>query len=78
LPPEHIPTKTLTGLLFALDFMLVLFTLFRNYLASNIRAEYNETFYIGLALLIVLQSLLIGIPIVYLFETTNPNVAFLV
>ena len=74
---EHALQDLFAGLVIALDFVLVVFTTFQISRAGRVKAEYNETFYIGLALLIVLQSWLIGVPIVIVFRFSNPSIAFM-
>lgn len=74
---DHAVSGLFSGLVLGMNFLLLVFTTWQNGRASNVKAEYNETFYIGVALIIVLQTWLLGFPMVFVFHSTNPNVTFL-
>jgi ABC-type branched-subunit amino acid transport system substrate-binding protein len=58
--------KYFVGTLFAVNLIYVIIGNYQTYRTRMMPAEFNETSYIGLSMLSVLESLLIGVPIIFL------------
>lgn len=63
------------ALYFAINFSAVLFANYQSYLARNIRTEFNESYYVAIAMATMGEAALIGIPVLVLLRN-SPSAYF--
>lgn len=68
---------TFVTLLLIINLSAVVFSLYQSYLARNHPSQYNESYYVAIAMASKLEAILLGVPVLILLRD-NPTASFLV
>ena len=74
---EGVASTVIVSLLLALNFLCVVITNIQAYKTRKVSDEFNESNYIVLAMISIMQIFLVGVPLVFL-TTNNPTACFFV
>merc|ERR1712157_69176 len=74
---EEVASTVIVSLLLALNFLSVVITNIQAYITREVSDEFNESKYIALAMISIMQIFLVGVPLVFLTRN-NPTACFFV